>query len=204
MISPPRPLWRKPSARAALPPATVLLASTGKPFSDEAIAEAARLANGSRIRVITVAKLHGSSFGLQHPGLMPNKKERDQAQSIVTTAIRVLHEAGAKADGEVVITRSPGRSFARAARAAGDVRHVIIDDPRASRLGRAEAWTAARYVRFRMRGVDLALVPGTARLPSQVRLRGPCRAGPTQVSLHGEDSARTAGIVSRYGLCLTI
>jgi hypothetical protein len=157
VISLTRPPWRRPGARESLPPAAVLLASTGRPFSDEAIAEAARLANGARIRVVTIARIHGSSFGLQHPGLMPNKRERDQAQSIVTTAIKALQAAGLKADGEVVITRSPGRSFTRIARAAGAAR-VIIDAPRDGRLGRIETWLTTRYVRLCAREANLAVV----------------------------------------------
>ena len=155
-----RPPWRRASAREALPAAGVLLASTGKTFTDAAIAEAARLAGGpagGRVRVITIARIHGSSFGLQHPGLMPNKKEKDAAQALVTHAIKALQKAGAKADGEVVITRAPGRSFARAARAAG-VARVVIDDTGKSRLGKLEAWTAARYVRLRLKNIDLAVV----------------------------------------------
>ncbi len=152
--------WQRPGARESLSPATVVLASTGKPFSDSAIALAARLANGSRVRVVTVARIHGSSFGLQHPGLMPDKKERDQAQSIVATAIRALQRAGARADGEVVITRSPGRSFARTARAARNVRHMVIDDARGGRLGRLEAGLAALAVRYRLREADVAVVSG--------------------------------------------
>jgi hypothetical protein len=173
--------WRGANLRVALPSAGVLLASTGRPFSGAAIALAAELAKGGsacpggddppstprggagsagRVRVITVAKIHGSSFGLQHPGLMPNKKERDAAAAIVTTAIKALHTAGVKADGEVVVTRSPGRSFARAARGARDVRHVIIDDARGGRLGRLEAGAAALSVRYRLNGAEVAVVSG--------------------------------------------
>jgi hypothetical protein len=149
--------WRRASPRAELPSAGVLLASTGRPFSDEAISRAVELAQGNRVRVITIARIHGSSFGLQHPGLMPNKKEKDAARVLVTQAIKALQKAGAKADGEVVITRSPGRSFAKAARAAG-VARVVIDDTGKGRLGKIEARAAARYVRFRLREVDLAVV----------------------------------------------
>ena len=149
--------WRRASARAALPAAGVLLASTGRPFSDAAISRAVELAQGSRVRVVTIARIHGSSFGLQHPGLMPNKKEKDAAQALVTQAIKALQKAGAKADGEVVITRSPGRSFAKAARAAG-VGRVVIDDAGTGRLGTIEARAAARYLRFSLRDVDLAVV----------------------------------------------
>ncbi len=152
-----RPPWRRASAREALPSAGVLLASTGRPFSAAAMAEAVRLADGARVRVVTIARIHGSSFGLQHPGLMPTKSERDRAQAHVTAAIKALHRAGLKADGEVVMTRSPGRSFTRAARAAGATR-VVIDDTGGGRLGRFEARVAARYVRVRLREVNLAMV----------------------------------------------
>jgi hypothetical protein len=156
-----RPPWRGANAREALPAAGVLLASTGKPFTDAAIAEAARLAGdlagGNRVRVITIARIHGSSLGLQHPGLMPNKKEKDAAQAIVTRAIKSLQRSGLKADGEVVITRSPARSFTRAARSA-TVAHVVLDNPPGGPLSRLDAQATARYLRFRLRDATLALV----------------------------------------------
>jgi hypothetical protein len=150
--------WRPASPRAALPAAGVLLASTGKPFTEAAIAAAARIAGGlpgGRVRVITIARVHGSALGLQHPGLMPSKKEKDAAQAIVTKAIKSLQRSGLKADGEVVITRSPGRSFARAARAAG-ASHVVLDRPPGGPLTRLDADVTARYLRFRLRDVALA------------------------------------------------
>ena len=149
--------WRPPPPRAALAPAGVLLASTGKPFTPAAIAEAARLADRGRVRVITVARIHGSSFGLQHPGLMPSKKEKDAAEAVVTSAIKSLHRSGLKADGEVVITRSPAKSFTRAARAAGAT-HVVLDTPPGGPLTRLDTGATARYLRFRLRDVSLALV----------------------------------------------
>jgi hypothetical protein len=152
--------WRPAPSREALPPAGVLLASTGKPFTDAAIAEAARLAAaepGTRVRVITVARVHGSSFGLQHPGLMPNKQEKDAAQAIVTKAIKSLQHSGLKADGEIAITRSPARSFTKAARTAG-VTQVVLDNPPGGLLSRLDAGATARYLRFRLRDIPLALV----------------------------------------------
>ena len=155
-------LWRPVPARAALQPADVLLASTGKPFTDAAISEAVRLArsrdpDASRVRVMTVARIHGTSFGLQHPGLMPNKREKDAAQAIVARAIRSLQRAGLKADGEVVITRSPAKSFTRAARAAGAA-HLVLDSPPRGPLADLDAKATVRYLRFRLRDVTLALV----------------------------------------------
>jgi hypothetical protein len=149
--------WRRASAREALPAAGVLLASTGRPFTDAAITEAVRLAGGGRVRVITIARIHGSSFGLQHPGLMPNKKEKDAAQAIVTKAIKTLQRSGLKADGEVVITRSPARCFTRAARSAG-ASHVVLDTPPGGPLTRLDTVATARYLRYRLRDATLALV----------------------------------------------
>jgi hypothetical protein len=152
-----RPPWRRASAREALPAAGVLLASTGRPFTDAAITEAVRLAGGGRVRVVTIARIHGSAFGLQHPGLMPNKKEKDAAQAIVTKAIKTLQRSGLKADGEVVITRAPARSFTRAARSAG-ASHVVLDAPPGGRLTRLDTVATARYLRYRLRDATLALV----------------------------------------------
>lgn len=152
-----RPPWRRASAREALPAAGVLLASTGRPFTDAAITEAVRLAGGGRVRVVTIARIHGSAFGLQHPGLMPNKKEKDAAQAIVAKAIKTLQRSGLKADGEVVITRSPARSFTRAARSAG-ASHVVLGAPPGGRLTRLDTVATARYLRYRLRDATLALV----------------------------------------------
>jgi hypothetical protein len=127
-----------------------VLASLGQPFSDAAIARAAREANGGTVRVVTIARIHGFAFGLQHPGLMPNKKEKDAAQQVVSDAIRALQQKGLKADGEVVITRSPGRACTRAARAAKTVAHVVLDGG-AGPLQKLEAALAARYTSLMLR-----------------------------------------------------
>jgi len=154
--------WRPTSAQAALPSADVLLASAGQPFTDAAIKEAVRLARDggpkvSRIRVITVARIHGSSFGLQHPGLMPNKREKDAAQAIVTRAIRSLQQAGLKADGEIAITRSPANSFARSARSAGAA-HLVLNTPPGRPRAGLGTQVMARYLQFRLREVTLAVI----------------------------------------------
>ncbi len=149
--------------RASLPQAGLVLASTGKPFSAAAIDLAAARAGeaaGGRVRVVTVARIHGSAFGLQHPGLMPNKKEKEAAQQVVTDAIRALQKKGLKADGEVVITRSPGRSFAAVAKSARHVTHVIIDEQRGGWLGKAGVRLTGRSVLFRVKGVGVTAICG--------------------------------------------
>lgn len=151
--------WRQADAiRGQLKPATVLLASSGKSFSDTAIRLAAGQADGGRVRVVTIARIHGTSFGLQHPALMPTKKERDAASAIVADAISKLQRAGVGADGEVIITRGTARPFARAARAAGEVQHVIVDGPGAGRYSRWMTGWTARIVRYLLKGLDVTTV----------------------------------------------
>jgi hypothetical protein len=172
--------------RASLPEAGLVLASTGKPFSAAAIdlaAARARSATGGssatgassatggssatgsgaaegRVRVVTVARIHGSAFGLQHPGLMPSKKEKEAAQQVVADAIRALQKKGLKADGEVVITRSPSRSFAAVARSARQVTHIVIDEQRGGWLGKAGVRLAGRSVLLRVKGAGVTVVSG--------------------------------------------
>ena len=138
------------AARSSLRSAAGVLASPGQPFSEAAIDLAASLAGGGAVRVVTVARIHGFAFGLQHPGLMPNKKEKDAASQIVSDAIRALHKRGLAADGEVAITRGPGAAFARTARSARTVTHVVIDAG-SGWAEKAEGMMAGRYVRMRLR-----------------------------------------------------
>src|SRR5258708_38658067 len=87
--------------RASLPQAGLVLASTGKPFSAAAIdlaAARARQAAESRVRGGTVARVHGASFGLQHPGLMPHKKGKETPQQGGADASRARHEKGLEGD----------------------------------------------------------------------------------------------------------
>ena len=53
----------------------ILLASEGRPISDAAIARVVELAkaSGASVRVFTIARIHGVSFGMQMPGLLPTK-----------------------------------------------------------------------------------------------------------------------------------
>ena len=95
----------------------------------------------------------------------------------------------------MVITRSPGRSFTSAARAAG-VARVIIDETDKGRLGRIEARMAARYVRFRLRDVDLAVV-----LRPQNHDAGKPQGESCTVPTAVTDRNRAGSLVSSTGPC---
>jgi hypothetical protein len=179
------------SVRASLPAAGLVLASTGRAFSAAAIdLTVARAREESvRVRVVTVARIHGSSFGLQHPGLMPSKKEKDAAQRVVTDAIRALQDKGLKADGEVVITRNPGRAVASVARAARGARHVVIDEASGGRLSRWSAGLTGRAVRFRAKVPVTVLSGGIVHHPGT---RAPVRSGRVAVRAGAGGRTRNA------------
>ncbi len=106
-------------------PAAVLLASPGLPFSDAAVAAAIRAARGGPIRVLSIAKIYGTALGMQHPGLLPSKRELRAQEDIVADAVRSIEKAGGSARGEIVATRNFGKTFVRAA-IRYSVRDVVL------------------------------------------------------------------------------
>jgi hypothetical protein len=145
------PLWRRPGRAVApsAPPAAVLLASPGKPLSDQAVDMAITMAGGQPIRVLTIAKIYGTSLGLQFPGLLPTKREMQEQRDIVADAIARIKRGGGKARGEVVATRDNAKTFVRAAQRYS-VRHVILEPAAGGRLRRLVEGDPASSLRRRL------------------------------------------------------
>lgn len=141
-------------------PSAVLLASTGVAFTAEEIRRCADLAARRPITVLSVARLHGSAFGLPNPGLMPTRHEREAQRDIVAAAIRSLQRHGRSVDGQVVITRNPAKTIARAARRL-QVEHVVLAVPEQSRLRRLVEGDPAAGVRRRLKSVVTVTVRGS-------------------------------------------
>ena len=135
-------------------PSAVLLASTGIPFTQQELARCASLAGRSPVTVLSVAKLHGSAFGLPNPGLMPTKRDRDQQREIVEAAVRTLGRGGRSVDGQVVITRNPAKTIARAATRL-QVQHVVLAAPAQGRLRRFVEGDPIAGVRRRLKSADV-------------------------------------------------
>lgn len=128
----------------------MLLASTGVPFTAEEVRRCASLAGRSPVTVLSVARLHGTAFGLPNPGLMPTRKEREEQLDIVSTAVRALERGGRQVDGQVVITRNPAKTIARAASRLR-VEHVVLAAPAQGRLRRFVEGDAVSGLRRRLR-----------------------------------------------------
>ncbi len=133
----------------------MLLASTGVPFTDEEINTCAELAGASPVTVLSIARLHGSAFGLPNPGLMPTRRDREKQRDIVAAAIRALERGGRLVAGQVVISRNPAKTIARAALRL-EVEHVVLAAPVQSRLRRLVEGDPAAGVRRRLASIPVS------------------------------------------------
>lgn len=145
---------RRGGAAPPAGPSAVLLASTGIPFTKQELARCASLAGNSPVTVLSVAKLHGSAFGLPNPGLMPTKRDREKQREIVEAAVRTLGRGGRSVDGQVVITRNPAKTIARAATRL-QVQHVVLAAPAQGRLRRFVEGDPVAGVRRRLKSADV-------------------------------------------------
>lgn len=110
---------------------TVLLGSVDGSFPDGAVRRAAELAGpDGRVYVVSTARVYGTSFGLPHPGLYPNKSEREEHRRAVAAAVRAIDRAGSHAEGEVLATRHAARMLGRRARQRGCSHIVVSAGPR--------------------------------------------------------------------------
>jgi nucleotide-binding universal stress UspA family protein len=111
--------------------AAVLLASEGREFTAESItlaASRASLVDGS-VLVLSIARIHGVSFGLPNPGLMPSKAEWDAQRAIVDHAVKKLRRRGLRAEGQVLGTRKPAQRICALAGEVGAGAIVMGADP---------------------------------------------------------------------------
>jgi nucleotide-binding universal stress UspA family protein len=123
--------------------ASVLLASEGREFTADSIALAADLARAAdgTVQVLSIARVHGVAFGLQAPGLMPNKAEWDEQREIVRKAVARLRRRGLKAEGQVLGTRKAAKRICALADELGAGAIVMGADRSRGRLIGGMMWT---------------------------------------------------------------
>src|SRR5215472_660281 len=129
-----------------------------QPTAPAAVRRARELADGQPVAVLSILKIYGSTFGLPNPGLLPNRRERDEQFANVKKAINALERSGCTADGQVAATRSAGRTIAKVARVR-QVRVVVMDDSTESGVRRVIEGSITSIVRRRLAGrADIELV----------------------------------------------
>jgi nucleotide-binding universal stress UspA family protein len=136
------------AARASKPASAgpferILLASEGRPISDAAIARVVELArrSGASVHVFSIARVHGVSFGMPNPGLLPSKPEWDEQRQIVAKAIKRLERKGIKADAHVVGTRNATKRIVQEAVRKDCEAIVMGADPDRGRIVGDMLWT---------------------------------------------------------------
>lgn len=139
----------------------MLLASDGRQgFSPGAVARAAALAGDGLVAVITIAKVHGTQFGLPNPWLMPTRTELAERREWVAEAIAALEHAGCQADGQVAVTRKPLKKLATVARLRQPTT-VVIDETTATGWRRRVEGDLGEDLRRRLRrtAIEVEVVP---------------------------------------------
>jgi nucleotide-binding universal stress UspA family protein len=121
----------------------ILLASEGRPISEAAIDRAAELAasSGASVHVFSVARVHGVSFGMQVPGLLPTKREWEEQRQIVAKAVKRLKRKGIEAKGHVLGTRKATKRIVEEAVKEGCDAIVMAADPDRSRIVGDMMWS---------------------------------------------------------------
>jgi nucleotide-binding universal stress UspA family protein len=127
-------LWRmppEPPAPDAFAGKFILLASEGRPIPQAAVELARRLAerSGAEVHVLSIARIWGTSFGLPHPGLLPNKREMQERHDSVAGVVTWLKRRHIEASGQVSGTRNAAKRILAEAHRRGADAIVMAADP---------------------------------------------------------------------------
>jgi nucleotide-binding universal stress UspA family protein len=132
----------------------LLLASEGRPFTDAAIELAVELAGPEHapVHVLSIARVHGTAFGLPNPGLLPTRSEWAEQRELVAKAVKALKRRGLHVDGKVLGSRKAAAQIADHAVKLGCDAIVMAADPPRGRIVGDFLWSQEPYrVRRRSR-----------------------------------------------------
>ena len=138
----------------------ILLASEGREISDAAIRRVIELAHdGATVHVFSIARVHGVSFGMQTPGLLPTKREWEQQRELVAKAVKRLKRRGFEAEGHVLGTRKATKRIVEEAKLNDCEAIVMTADPDRNRFVGDLLWTQEpQRVRRRAKKLPVFLV----------------------------------------------
>lgn len=109
----------------------ILLASEGRRIPDAAIERVLELAapGNASVHVFSIARVHGTSFGMPVPGLLPTRQEWKEQRELVSRAVKRLRRKGIDAEGHVLGTRKAAKKILEEARREGCEAIVMGADP---------------------------------------------------------------------------
>jgi nucleotide-binding universal stress UspA family protein len=139
----------------------ILLASEGRPIPPVAVARAVELAKpaGASVHVFTIARVHGTAFGLPSPGLLPTKAEWATQRDLVSKTIARLERKGVKADGHVLGTRNATKKILEEAKKEGCEAIVMAADADRNRVTGNMMWSQEPQRVRRKAKLPVYLVP---------------------------------------------
>jgi nucleotide-binding universal stress UspA family protein len=112
----------------------------------------------AKVRVVSIARIWGTSLGLPNPGLNPTKREWDEQRLIVRRAVEALQKAGFEASGHVIGTRRATKRIVAEASGFGADVLVMGCDPDRGLLGDF-IWSQEPYRVRRRAKIPVYLVP---------------------------------------------
>ena len=138
----------------------VVIASEGRAIPWNVLQMAFTLARPrtARVRVVTIARVFGTSLGFPNPGLLPTKREWDEQRLIVRQTVMALKKAGFEASGHVIGTRRATKRILGEAAAFKADAIVMGCDPDRGLLGDF-SWAHEPYRVARKAQVPVYLVP---------------------------------------------
>jgi nucleotide-binding universal stress UspA family protein len=120
----------------------ILLASEGRTISNAAIARVVELAQpGASVRVFSIARVHGTAFGMPTPGLLPTRAEWAAQRDLVDKAIKRLKRKGLAAEGHVLGTRNATKKILQEAAQHECQAIVMAADPDRNRVVGNVMWS---------------------------------------------------------------
>jgi nucleotide-binding universal stress UspA family protein len=120
----------------------ILLASEGREFSRAATDRVIELAaRGAQVHVFSIARVHGTAFGMPTPGLLPTKREWAEQRDLVGKAIKRLERKGLTANGHVLGTRNATKKIVQEAAKHDCQAIVMAADPDRNRVVGNLMWT---------------------------------------------------------------
>jgi nucleotide-binding universal stress UspA family protein len=139
---------------------SILLASEGRPIPHAAIMLAQRMAEkgAAQVHVLSIARIWGTSFGLPHPGLLPNKRELQERHESVAGAVAWLRRRNIEASGQVTGTRNAAKRILAEARSRGADAIVMAADPAQHWFLSNMAWSQEPHRVRRLAPVPVYLV----------------------------------------------
>jgi nucleotide-binding universal stress UspA family protein len=139
----------------------ILLASEGRPFPAAVVERVIALASrsGASVHVLSIARVHGVSFGMPNPGLLPTKAEWREQHEIVAKAVKRLRRKGIEADGQVLGTRKTTKRIVGEAKQEGCDVIVMAADPDRNRIIGDMVWSQEPQRVRRKARVPVILVP---------------------------------------------